>query len=121
MALCGSSTIFDVSDLAAAVKYYCEVLGFEKDFQFEKYAGVKSGRVSIHLNGYDHAKPVGVGKIYIYCEDVDAYYAEIKAKGAILKNEPRDYPYGMRDFQALDPDGNLVNFGMESKTPAEGS
>lgn len=30
--------------------------------------------------------------------------------------EPKDdYPYGMRDFDINDPDGNHLCFGMESK------
>jgi hypothetical protein len=27
----------------------------------------------------------------------------------------KDYPYGMRDFEVNDLDGNQLSFGMESK------
>ncbi len=31
-------------------------------------------------------------------------------------NAPKDYPYGMRDFNVLDLDGNELCFGMQTKT-----
>ena len=47
--------------------------------------------------------------------DVDALYQELKSRGARILNEPKDYPYGMRDFDINDLDGNQLCFGMESK------
>jgi uncharacterized glyoxalase superfamily protein PhnB len=47
--------------------------------------------------------------------DVDALYQELKSRGANTLNEPKDYPYGMRDFDVTDLDGNQLCFGMESK------
>ena len=115
MAMEHSATVFHVRDLDASLKYYAEVLGFTQDFRFEHYAGIKSGPVCLHLagGGNGQRRPVGGGTVYIFCDDVDAYYAEIKKKGAILKGEPKDWPYGMRDFQAVDPDGNILGFGCE--------
>ena len=51
----------------------------------------------------------------VFVADVDALYEELKAKGAKLLNAPKDYPYGMRDFNVADLDGNELCFGMESK------
>jgi uncharacterized glyoxalase superfamily protein PhnB len=48
---------------------------------------------------------------------VDALYQELKSRGAHALNEPKDYPYGMRDFDVHDLDGNQLCFGMESKQP----
>jgi hypothetical protein len=31
-------------------------------------------------------------------------------------DEPKDYPFGMRDFSIKDLDGNQLSFGMESMT-----
>ena len=119
MAMEHAAAVFHISDLEASLKYYTEILGFTQDFRFESYAGVKSGPVCLHLaearGGNVRQRPVGGGTVYIFCDDVDAYYAEIKGKGAVLKGEPKDWPYGMRDFQAVDPDGNILGFGCESK------
>jgi uncharacterized glyoxalase superfamily protein PhnB len=48
-------------------------------------------------------------------EDVDALYAELKARGARAPKPPKDYPYGMRDFNVIDPDGNQLTFGMSTE------
>jgi hypothetical protein len=39
----------------------------------------------------------------------------LKSRGARILYEPKDYPYGMRDFDIKDLDGNQLCFGMESK------
>jgi len=56
----------------------------------------------------------GHGGINIFVTEVDALYQELKSRGARTLNEPRDYPYGMRDFNVQDLDGNDLCFGMES-------
>jgi hypothetical protein len=46
---------------------------------------------------------------------VDSLHAELTARGAKVVKPPQDYDYGMRDFDVLDPDGNQLIFGMESR------
>jgi hypothetical protein len=38
-----------------------------------------------------------------------------KARGARVLNAPKDYPYGLRDFDLDDLDGNRLTFGMGIK------
>ncbi len=113
----GSATTFHVADVDAALAWYTGVLGFSERFRFGDYAGVEHGEVQIHLSGpgSTNKRGVGQGGIYIFCDDVDAYYAEITAKGAKPQAPPKDYEYGMRDFATEDPDGNLLGFGQEVK------
>jgi predicted enzyme related to lactoylglutathione lyase len=109
-----AATVFQVANVDSGLRYYKEVLGFAEVFRFGDYAGVELGEARIHLCSHGtHNRPVGGGTIYLFCDDVDTYYAEIKSKGGIIKNEPHDYDYGMRDFMALDPDGNHLAFGCE--------
>ena len=106
--------VLQVSDLARALKYYTEVLGFTEDFRFGEYAGVRNGEATIHLCAHDvHKRPVGGGTAYIFCDEVDEYCRQIKQRGAIVKVAPADRPYGVRDLCVLDPDGNHLNFGAE--------
>jgi uncharacterized glyoxalase superfamily protein PhnB len=51
----------------------------------------------------------------IFCDNVDGYCAEIKKNGAILRYEPKDWPYGMREFMVVDPDGNQLAFGCDKE------
>lgn len=111
-----AASVFQVANVESALRYYKDVLGFSEDFRFGEYAGVKLGNACIHLCGHSvHQRPVGGGTIYVFCDEVDRYFAEIKSKGAIVKSEPRDYHYGMRDFMTLDLDGNHLAFGCEAK------
>jgi uncharacterized glyoxalase superfamily protein PhnB len=111
-----AASVFQVASVDSALRYYKEVLGFSEDFRFGDYAGVKFGELYIHLCGHGvHKRPIGGGTVYVYCDEVDSYYAEIKKKGANFKSEPSDYAYGMRDFMAVDLDGNHLAFGCESK------
>ncbi|MGC4014390.1 MAG: VOC family protein [Luteolibacter sp.] len=112
----GSATTFHVSNVETALRFYTEVLGFTERFRFGDYAGVEHGSVQIHLSGpaATNKRQTGQGGLYIFCDDVDGYHAEITARGARAQAPPRDYEYGMRDFVIEDPDGNLVTFGRES-------
>ena len=44
-----------------------------------------------------------------------AHPATSTLRGSAPVFEPKDYPYGMRDFDVHDLDGNQLCFGMESK------
>ena len=99
------------------MKYYTEVLGFSECFRFGDYAGVQFEDIQIHLSGPKAAnkKEIGQGGIYIFCDDVDACYAEVTSRGAKTQAPPRNYDYGMRDFVIEDPDTNLIGIGQETK------
>jgi len=118
----GSATTFQVSDVEASLTFYTGIPGFSERFRFGDYAGIEHGEVQIHLSGpgATNKRQTGQGSIYVFCDDVDAYHAELVAKGASSQAAPRDYDYGMRHFVIEDPDGNLIGFGQESRGQAEG-
>jgi uncharacterized glyoxalase superfamily protein PhnB len=47
--------------------------------------------------------------------DVDAFAKGIVARGGVLDQEPKDQPWGMRDFALTDPDGFKITIGVEKK------
>ena len=49
--------------------------------------------------------------IYVRVDDVDAHYARAKAAGAEIVIEPKDKPYGSRDYSVRDLEGRLWSFG----------
>ena len=78
--------------------------------------GVERDGVVIHLQAADRTKrQPGHGAVNVFVTDVDALYQEFKSRGARILSEPKDYPYGMRDFDVNDLDGNQLCFGTESK------
>jgi len=57
----------------------------------------------------------GHGAVSIFVDDVDALHADLVKRGARVLKAPKDYDYGLRDFDVADLDGNMIFFGMESK------
>jgi len=43
-------------------------------------------------------------------DDADASYQEVVAKGIKPSSEPRDWPWGNREFVVRDPDGYKLVF-----------
>ena len=120
VSLIGAATVFVVRDVLRAVEHYRDVFGFQVEFTYGEptfYAGVERGGVLIHLQAASEIRrQPGQAAINVFVDDVDALYDELKSRGARTLNEPKDYPYGMRDFDVEDLDGNRFCFGMESKT-----
>jgi uncharacterized glyoxalase superfamily protein PhnB len=119
VSLLGGATVFVVEDVLRSVQHYCDVLGFHTEFTYGEptfYAGVERDGVLIHLQTASETKrQPGHGALNVFVTDVDALYHELQSKGARTVKEPKDYPYGMRDFDIHDLDGNQLCFGMESK------
>jgi uncharacterized glyoxalase superfamily protein PhnB len=119
VSLCGAATVFVVRDVVRSVEHYRDVLGFQTEFMYGQptfYAGVERDSVIIHLQAASETKrQPGHGAVNVFVTDVDALYQELKSRGARTLSEPKDYPYGMRDFGLHDLDDNQLCFGMESK------
>src|SRR5438046_499931 len=111
-----AATVFVVQDIDKSLAYYRDALGFRTEFKYGEpamYAGVERGRVLIHLHATAHTKTEpGHGVIYIFVHGVDDLCAQIGANGARVIKPPQDYPYGMRDFDVRDLDGNRLVFGQ---------
>lgn len=106
--------IFHVSDVDAAVHHYTTVLGFAQSFRYGTYAGLTLGPCEVHVTDIGESRHiVGAGTAYVLCDEVDGYFAKIKAAGARLKTEPANRSYGMRDFAVFDVDGNQISFGCD--------
>ena|ERR1700761_994937 len=109
--------VIHVSDLEKARIYYTEVLGFSVDFIFGDFLGLVMGDVAVHLCGPDNGgmrKTPGGGQFSLFCDDIDAYYAGLVAKQALISYPIGDRAYGLRDFSVDDLDGNSLVFSMDS-------
>jgi uncharacterized glyoxalase superfamily protein PhnB len=119
ISLCDAATLFVVQDVLRSVEHYRDVLGFRVEFTYGEptfYAGVERDNVAIHLQAARETKrQPGQGAINVFVTGVDALYRELQSRGARTMEEPADRPYGMRDFDVVDLDGNQLCFG-ESTT-----
>ena len=110
---------FTVNDIEKSLAFYRDVLGFTVKERWEQDGalhGVElvAGSVSFWLGqddwqkGRDRVKGQG---FRIYCgtsQDVDAIADRIRAAGGTLLEEPKDQPWGGRDFAVVDPDGFTI-------------
>jgi len=118
VSLHGAAPVLVVQDVLRSVEHYRDVLGFHTEFIYGEptfYAGVERDGVLIHLQAASETKrQPGQSAVNVFVSDADALYQELRSRGARTLNEPKDYPYGMRDFDVHDLDGNQLCFGMES-------
>jgi uncharacterized glyoxalase superfamily protein PhnB len=117
-----ASPSFTVNDIHKSLAFYLDVLGFtEKERWVRDGAlhGVEllAGRVGLWLSqddwkkGRDRVKGQG---FRIYCDtsqDVDALARLVRERGGALAEEPKDQPWGGRDFAVVDPDGFRITIG----------
>jgi predicted enzyme related to lactoylglutathione lyase len=115
----GAATVFVVSDIARSTEHYRDALGFTVTFEYGTptfYVCLCRDEVAMHLLAAHQTRRLpGNGAICIFVKDVDAVHAELVQRGAKVVKPPKDYDYGMRDFDIVDLDGNQLTFGMESR------
>lgn len=100
-----------LDNVAAGVAHYRDVLGFSINYQQHDLGVMDRDDVRVLLIARTE-KHKGIGSAYVYVEDADALYAELKAKGANVQGEPVSWPWGLRDFRVLDTEGNEIRFGQ---------
>lgn len=116
---------FTANDLEKSIAWYRDIVGFVVDEQWKrdgKLVGVqlRAGNVTFMLGqddwkkGRDRKKGAGFRMHCTTTQDVDALAEKIKARGGMLDQEPRDQPWGSRDFALTDPDGFKITIGRET-------
>lgn len=104
--------ILRCNDLGAAKRYYVDVLGFSIDFDVPGMAQVSRDGSSIMLA--DRAQGEAGMWLWVGVEDADALYAEFVARGALIRDPPRNFQWAY-EFQVEDPSGHVLRFGSEPK------
>jgi uncharacterized glyoxalase superfamily protein PhnB len=114
-----------VSDLQASIAWYRDVLGFivaEEYKRDDKVMGVRMQAGSIHLllgqddfaKGRDRQKGAGLRLYCMTAQDIDQLAASVQERGGKLSQEPKDQPWGVRDFAVVDPDGFNISISSGS-------
>lgn len=110
-----------VKDPAKTAEFY-EALGFQFRAREPDYVSIRLNWFWLDFHSQDREeKPEfqkealmgnkGAGAyLYISVDDVDEFYRGVVAKGLRPANEPRDWPWGNREFALRDPDGYKLIF-----------
>jgi predicted enzyme related to lactoylglutathione lyase len=108
-----ASHVMVVKDLTEAQQYYRDILGFTIDGEFVMREGVYFLFKESSFEGAVRPNSL-IGVVldtYIWVEDVDAVYEELKGKGANIIFGPENMDYNMRDLLIEDLNGYRLCFG----------
>ena len=100
-----------VQNLASALEYYSDRLGFEVAavLPSRDYAIVERDAVALHLfeAERDAHSPVA---IHTFALGLDELHAELASRGARIAQGIVQQPWGNREFRVTDPSGNTIKF-----------
>ncbi|MFD7663668.1 VOC family protein [Streptomyces sp. NPDC059788] len=124
------TSVLPHDDPDASLAFYRDLLGFEvrNDVGEGKMRWITVGRAGLSAPTLLLAPPAvdpGItdaerrtiaemmakgtyGWILLATKDLDATFAQLRAGGAEIAQEPTEQPYGVRDCAVRDPAGNLV-------------
>ena len=116
----GVTPFMVVRDMAKAIAFFSETLGFEVRLRQGRFAFVEREGVGFRIveETGEWAPPPGNRRFayYIDVRDVDRVYADLKDRLDLLPEGdvygPVEQPYGQREFMVVAPDGNLLVYGQ---------
>jgi catechol 2,3-dioxygenase-like lactoylglutathione lyase family enzyme len=114
--------VLAVPNARAAAKFYVEALGFRIVDEPPGWVFVRKDNCMVMLGECpDDMRPEDLGChnyfAYLCVDDVDAYHAQLRAKGVPAVREIEDQPWGMREFGVTTPDGHRITIGQAIKRP----
>ena len=103
--------VLPARDLAASMAFW-RAAGFDVETFSADFASATRDGIELHLvrpnpSGRDR------GAAYVHVRDVDRVHAAWAAAGLPV-TEVRDEPWGMREFNVVDPGGNRIRVGQNA-------
>lgn len=101
-------------DVGAAVAWLCEAFGFQERLRIGDHrAQLTFGDGAVVVAQRDGGSPRGVDhSVMVRVADADAHCARATAAGARIVQPPTDFPYGERQYSAVDPGGHAWTFSQ---------
>ena len=120
MAIKFDSIVLVVSDIQRSIEFYRDKLGMPVKYKSKGFVALDAGIVPLQLEALNQATEMfgaeavlaeqEAGRrlaLTVRVEDVDATYRELKDKGVRFIKAPTDMPWGHRNADFVDPDGNI--------------
>ena len=109
--------VLHVTSSTAAERFYCEQLGFRKEFDYRVdeaksdpcYMGLRRDNAWIHLSSFSGDGVAG-GVVYLLVDDVDALHTELVSRKVMIDLRPTIQTWGNREMYIKDADGNSIRF-----------
>jgi catechol 2,3-dioxygenase-like lactoylglutathione lyase family enzyme len=113
-----SRTVLAVRDLKESTRFYIDLLGFRRDFGdgLDGWSFLSRDSFKVMLGECADEKPAGeLGDhsyvVYLIVEGLDELYRELSSRPVQMLSEPKDKPWGLREFGIRTPDGHRMTFG----------
>lgn len=103
-----------VADMARAVAFYTDVLGFAVGFQNGDpvtFTLLERDGAELHLLFAPGHRGPAFNVAHLIVEDVDRLHARCVNAGVAIVKALRDTDHGMRAFVLADPEGNCLDIG----------
>jgi catechol 2,3-dioxygenase-like lactoylglutathione lyase family enzyme len=121
-----SGLVYYVNDTEKTLEFY-ETLGFTITKRDPEHVSVRLNWFSVDFHPrsqetfpeFQQVPPDGEPGnglfVYVAVEDVDEFYQGVLALGLSPSSQPKDYPWGNREFILRDPDGYKLVFFQKKK------
>ena len=104
--------ILNVKDMNLSRGFYIDLLGFtEAEWGTDDFTCVIKDKSSIYLC-HNAQGCKGIWLWVGFDGDIFALYDELKEKGVVIHQPPRNYTWAL-EMQVEDPDGHILRFGTE--------
>src|SRR5215831_7163278 len=99
-----------VADVERAQQHYRDALGFDIGWLYpDKEIGSVS-RANVAIFFRKREPPFEPAVHWVFAEDIDASYNELKSLGANIVDPLQRKPWGLKQFTIMDLDGNIFYF-----------
>jgi catechol 2,3-dioxygenase-like lactoylglutathione lyase family enzyme len=114
--------ILGTRDLAKAVRFYVDRLGFTLTFGDPSipvnYVGLRRDQAEFHMQ-FQYEHEMGTTRVRFVVDDPDALYEEYKDKDVFYEGTRlANTPWGTREFALYDLDRNALTFYAPLKKPS---
>ncbi len=109
-------------DVRSAIAWLSRVFGFRERLRWTSPNGavghadleLEGGVVMLRAGEDGYRNPADLGQpcqqMIVYVSDVNRHFAHARAEGASIISEPRDKPWGLRQYLARDSEGHVWEF-----------
>ena len=113
--------VIATEDVMETVRYFEEVLGFEKQWTWgdpPEYAGLKAGDALLYVN-YDPDMADAIGEdglapeIFLWVEGINEVYEQHRSCGAEVIEELCERPWGAKQYVVLEPNGYRIKIAED--------
>lgn len=102
-----------VPNVMEACEWYVDCLGFTERFLWgdpPTHGAILLDSACLHF--WLGEPQLGANWLYFDVNDLDTIYARAKESGVRITRAPETYPWGMREFNAVDLNGYNLRFGQ---------